>query len=451
MACCRMWGVLLTLLLLYDCVQSAASRLGRSSFDCVTGTIDESEVGQSSAESRHRRYNSVYLGRRLLSTTNRRRRIGNRSGIDILAIRGGSSEIESSDSTVMPKECNVVIQSTLGSSFLDKKKRLTIPSNSTILELKQQLAHKFPGSPPVSLQRLFYGFKYLKDDDIVGNVSSVSPIPIMLDMISGTSVYNKSMSISQTLEAYASLIVHQTYLHDKLKEQFTSQDAAAVDESMQTVLYREMFESINQTLHETYREDIALALELEKDPEALSSDTIAWRAVNSPDRNPLTEALAKEFDLNFRGIKHYLYYSVLLVVFAYFGTNTSVSSKFLLLMVPFLWVSKVRQLRIAFKLVSYVLLPFMPSMGFIMPLLPAPLQVIAIELSKIAPASEDEVPRGDDDDNDEDVDESSDDNGDEGLDEDPADEMADNEDDEDYTSDAEQEDDEVDDDEQEDD
>jgi hypothetical protein len=258
------------------------------------------------------------------------------------------------------------------------------------------------------------------------------------------------MSISQTLEAYASLIVHQTYLHDKLKEQFTSQDAAAVDESMQTVLYREMFESINQTLHETYREDIALALELEKDPEALSSDTIAWRAVNSPDRNPLTEALAKEFDLNFRGIKHYLYYSVLLVVFAYFGTNTSVSSKFLLLMVPFLWVSKVRQLRIAFKLVSYVLLPFMPSMGFIMPLLPAPLQVIAIELSKIAPASEDEVPRGDDDDNDEDADESSDDNDDEGLDEDPADEVADDED-EDYASDDEQEDDEVDDDEQEDD
>ena len=155
--------------------------------------------------------------------------------------------------------------------------------------------------------------------------------------------------------------------------------------------------------------------------------------------------------MNFRGIKHYLYYSVLLVVFAYFGTNTSVSSKFLLLMVPFLWVSKVRQLRIAFKLVSYVLLPYMPSMGFIMALLPAPLQVIAIELSKIAPASEDEVPRGDDDDNDEeDVDESSDDNEDEGLDEDPVDEEADD-DDEDYTSDAEQEDDEADDDEQEDD
>jgi hypothetical protein len=108
------------------------------------------------------------------------------------------------------------------------------------------------------------------------------------------------------------------------------------------------------------------------------------------------------------------------------------------------------KLRIAFKLVSYVLLPFMPSMGFIMPLLPAPLQVIAIELSKIAPASEDEVPRGDDDDNDEDADESSDDNDDEGLDEDPADEVADDED-EDYASDDEQEDDEVDDDEQEDD
>ena len=399
----RMWGVLFAMLLLCDCARGVTGRLGRRSLgyiDDPSVTVEES-VGQSIA-ARNRHYSNINWGRRLVPTGSKRYRVWNKVGIDLLAIRGGSSN---ADSTAVSEECSVFIQSTLGSNFLDKKKRLTMPTNSTILELKQQLAHKFPGSPPVALQRLFYGFKYLKDDDIVGNVSSTSPIPIMLDMISGTSVYNKSMSVSQMLEAYASLIVHQTYLHDKLKEQFVSRDAAVVDENMQTILYREMFDSINQTLYDVYHDDIVSALELEKDPEALSSDTVAWRSVSNQDRNPLTEALAKEFDLNFRGIKHYLYYSVLLVVFAFFGTNTSVSSKLLLCMVPFLWVSKVRQLRIAFKLVSYFLLPLMPSMGFIMPLLPAPLQVIAIELTKVVPSSGDNDDTANDDDDDGDVDE----------------------------------------------
>jgi hypothetical protein len=52
-------------------------------------------------------------------------------------------------------------------------------------------------------------------------------------------------------------------------------------------------------------------------------------------------------------------------------------------MIPFLFISKVRQLRIAFKLVQYLALPAMAKFDFIMPLLPAPYQVIAVEAAKI--------------------------------------------------------------------
>jgi len=52
-------------------------------------------------------------------------------------------------------------------------------------------------------------------------------------------------------------------------------------------------------------------------------------------------------------------------------------------MVPLLWVSKLRQLRLAFKLLQNLSLPLISRMDFFMPLLPASLQVIAIELANL--------------------------------------------------------------------
>ena len=100
----------------------------------------------------------------------------------------------------------------IGSSYLDKKRRLTLPFNSTISYLKEQLAVRFPGSPPIALQRIFYGTRLLSDDVLINNLTSVTPIPLTLDMITGTSVYNRTMTITQALEAYVSLIVQQAYV-----------------------------------------------------------------------------------------------------------------------------------------------------------------------------------------------------------------------------------------------
>ena len=322
----------------------------------------------------------------------------------VLNLRGGSAATNNVTASTEPAGASppsqsttqsVLVSTTIGSSFLDKKKRITVPKNCSVLEVKQQVQRSFPGSPPVELQRLFFGMRLLSDDEVVGNLSTLNPVPIMLDMLTGTSVYNKTMSVAQAVEAYASIAVQQSFVGDRLKALFappagispddavgTATAAGAATAVMDTAIYRDMFEAINASLYNTYAQDIREALVDEQEPETLSADTASWRHARK-DKSPITVALAKEFDLNLRGIKNFGYYSVLLAVFAAFGTTTQAASKLLVLLVPFLWISKLRQLRLAFKLTLNLLLPVIAKVDFLTPLLAAPYQVLATEAHKI--------------------------------------------------------------------
>lgn len=247
----------------------------------------------------------------------------------IIGLRCGSNVLSSTEKINEMKEipptenCAIVISTSVGSVFLDKKKKLTIPRNSTVADLKQLVQKKFPGCPPVALQKLFLGVRALSDNEIIGNITVTSLTPILLDMLSGTSIYNKTLSISQALEAHAALIVQQAYLGAKMLESYTDNSQQndmnstssfqEVPMQMDSGLYRDMFEAVNRTLYETYAEDIAVALEKETEPETLTDDTAAWRGKRT-ETKPLTAALAREFDLNLRGIRSFLYYSVLLGV-----------------------------------------------------------------------------------------------------------------------------------------
>lgn len=259
----------------------------------------------------------------------------------------------------------MLVSTSIGSTFLDKKKKLSLASNATVFELKEQLQQKFPGSPPIIIQRLFFGLRKLSDTDVVGNLTKLSPIPLLLDAMSGTSVYEKaSLSVSQLIEAYVASIVQQAYLNDMIVQNFRSSGGEGSSETMITTTYRDMFNYINQTIYETYAEDIRLALEEEREPEILAADTSAWRS-DGKSHSPIAKALAKEFDLNVRGIKSFIYYSLVLGVsvtsifaflfnlctqmFAWFGTNGETSTNFLLALVPVLWISKLRQLRLLYK------------------------------------------------------------------------------------------------------
>ena len=243
--------------------------------------------------------------------------------------RGGSAtsdELSKSDSFNSVQSVTCVVSTSLGSSFLDKKKKIVVPFNSTILDLKSQIFAKFPGNPPINLQNIYYGVRKLNDTEIIGNLSKLYPVPLLLDMISGTSTYNKFMSVSQALEAFASLTVHQVYLNAKIHDLYSSkfelknEGENSVTQSksvMETALYRDIFKSINDSLHKIYEEDIEEALVVEKDPEVVSFETMPWRNKNIKRESyysPLALAIAKEFDLNTRGVVTLAYYSVLLGV-----------------------------------------------------------------------------------------------------------------------------------------
>lgn len=133
----------------------------------------------------------------------------------VLRLRGGSTEqtetpVDTHNSNLSTSQsvsfsegnCSIVIVTTsVGSVFLDKRKKLSVPRNFTISQLKTIVQQKFPGGPPASMQRLFQGSQCLRDDLVVGSLlptaSSSIPAALALDMFTGTSVYNKTMSISQ--------------------------------------------------------------------------------------------------------------------------------------------------------------------------------------------------------------------------------------------------------------
>ena len=171
-----------------------------------------------------------------------KRALGTRSCFQrMIKLRGGADIIETIESLDVKKEmpsgdnCAIVVSTSVGSVFLDKKKRLSIPRNSTVAELKTMIEKKFPGCPPTGLQRLFLGVRALSDDEIIGNITVTSPTPILLDMLSGTSVYNKTLSISQALEAHAALIVQQSYLGSKLLASYSDIPASIATNDSQNI------------------------------------------------------------------------------------------------------------------------------------------------------------------------------------------------------------------------
>jgi hypothetical protein len=114
----------------------------------------------------------------------------------VLALRGGSTlnfnlggdpvPVSSSGELDLTGTAPVLVSTSFGSMFLDKKKKLVLGKNETVADLKAQLSSKFPGSPPVALQHLYFGSRRLEDSVLIGNISSLSPLPLALDMMSGT-------------------------------------------------------------------------------------------------------------------------------------------------------------------------------------------------------------------------------------------------------------------------
>jgi hypothetical protein len=191
--------------------------------------------------------------------------------------------------------CAVIISTSLGSKYLDKRKKLIVASNSTVSDIKDQLAQKFPGSPPKRLQRVFFQERLLSDDETIGNLTDSSTIPLTLDMVTGTSTYNRTFSVGQAIEAYASTVVQLTYIGDKLKDSISGDPVE--NGEFESTKYRELLDEVQRSVYEKYAEDISIALENEANPEVITDDTALWRNRNNAGHSPLWAAIAKEFNI----------------------------------------------------------------------------------------------------------------------------------------------------------
>lgn len=206
----------------------------------------------------------------------------------------------------------MVISTSIGSAFLDKKKKTVVSKNTTVSDIKQFLQQKFPGSPPADLQRLYFGTRLLQDSEVVSNITSLPTVPLLLDMAAGYSVYDKSMSVTAALEAYTATVVQLSYISNQMRRIVSNEPSDEM--AMESPSLRRLLQSLNGSLWATYSQEIALALQAERDPETITADTKAWRDAHRKAASPLSAALAKEFDLNARGLRAFAYYSAILLV-----------------------------------------------------------------------------------------------------------------------------------------
>mmetsp|Transcript_5395 Transcript_5395/g.15983 ORF Transcript_5395/g.15983 Transcript_5395/m.15983 type:complete len:381 (+) Transcript_5395:1082-2224(+) len=63
------------------------------------------------------------------------------------------------------------VQTAVGSRFLDKKADLDVEDDATIADVKRLLEARFPGAPPASVQRLFFGSRLLRDDEAAASIA----------------------------------------------------------------------------------------------------------------------------------------------------------------------------------------------------------------------------------------------------------------------------------------
>jgi hypothetical protein len=217
-------------------------------------------------------------------------------------------------------DMTILLTSNFGrSSFLFKTQKFKIPRNSTADQLKEAIQEKFPGHPPTGLQTLYLDSKAVPDAAIWGNLTNKVLLPVQLDLMSGTLLYNRtsSLTISKAIDAYVSLSVHEAYLNNKLTEVLTSQPLkdtpAALNMVPDNIKYRILFKKLNESYHQELGPEIKAALEAEKDP-SIDSDDISTRVPNSKDTNIIKDIFRRELILNDKDIAKLTFWSSALMV-----------------------------------------------------------------------------------------------------------------------------------------
>lgn len=208
----------------------------------------------------------------------------------------------------------VVVTVSAGSRYLDRRRLLRVKSTSSIADVRASLREQFPGLPPVKLQRLYLGSKLLADEDVISELTDLSPVPLSLDLLTGTGIYNRTvLSVADALEMLTALEVHST-ANSELQRQLRG-GVTDIDQSDSPRIERLelLFREQNNSLYKTWAADIQRAQTAERNPEKDAVDTAGWRR-SSNKEPPMRWGILNVLDMNAEEARSALVATLLLSV-----------------------------------------------------------------------------------------------------------------------------------------
>ena len=255
------------------------------------------------------------------NTKIRRNRISGSSAC--VTLRGGTMNPSNPNDMV-----KVYISTRFGSNFLDKSMTMSLQRAETVGELKNQISKRFAGKPPVGLQKLFHGGRLLHDEEKLGDISQLAVLPIQLDMMTGTSSYERPMHTVEMVEAYTAACAQQAYLSTSIAHLLSPRGEAPVSDMAENVpehaKYSEMITALNSSIYDSFGDSIAAAVAADSDAEAPSPDTLRTSMRHNSEgfhsveewvnARPRDAAIARLLDLNIASARKLLIRSAMCVV-----------------------------------------------------------------------------------------------------------------------------------------
>lgn len=216
---------------------------------------------------------------------------------------GGSSNI------------SVTISTSIGSKIFDKKKTFSVPRTFSVGEVKNEISKKYPGNPPKSLQRIFWGMQFLNDSVCLGSLTNSSSVSLILDNMFGTNVYDRNFTVIDSIDAFLTSTVHSMYFAELLRNKNADNGsfALASREDLEVSYYSEMLSKYNESFYQENKREIEIALEKEKNGIVCTDDIISWTK-SSRHRSLLEELLAHYCNYSRFKISRRISVSVVLLV-----------------------------------------------------------------------------------------------------------------------------------------
>lgn len=257
-------------------------------------------------------------------------------------------------------ECIELRVATLtGSRYLDK--RVDVEIEGTVGDLKSLLAEKFPGNPPASLQRLFYGSQLLDDDESLEVLDAHS---LVLDMVPPSTTSSLARVPDDTTERVRAYVAETVALEHTWQMLRRGKDES--EEMLCERIGEELAEMERALLEETLSESISAR------EARVSSGALLTGLDSVPPLAKWKERLAIVMNVHWKETGKVV---LALMAAAKFGANDAFRKTLFVALVPAVLFAQTRQARFIAKIAWYAL-PNVPENSFFSAFFGAPQQVM---------------------------------------------------------------------------